>query len=88
MSATKIDPKVYYAIKEIKKMLKSLAVDQRETRLRKEQKSIRKKVEITVLHRMYLKLRNKPYEDVHKIRQGWEWAANRFEKGHIDRFEL
>jgi len=82
------DPKVYEAIKGIRIMIKELAAVQRETRLKKKQKSTRKRVEITVLHRLYLKIRNKPYEDTHNIREGWEQAAARFEKSLVARFEL
>jgi hypothetical protein len=82
------DPKVYEAIKGIRAMIKELAAIQRETRLKKKQKSLRKRVEITVLHRLYLKIRNKPYEDIHNIREGWEWTAEKFEKSLVARFEL
>jgi hypothetical protein len=74
------DPKLYEAIKKIRAIIKTMALEQRETRLRKEQKSIGKRVKITVLHRLYLKIRGKPFEGVHNIREGWEWMASRYEK--------
>jgi hypothetical protein len=81
-------PEAYEAILEIKKEIARLASIQRETRLKKRQKSISNRVKISVLHRLYLKIRNKPYEDVHRIREGWEWAAKRYEREFYDKFKL
>jgi hypothetical protein len=77
---TERDPKVYGAIVGLKQHIKNLSKKLKQQRLRKIQKDYIMAMEVTVALRHYLRLRGKDYEDVHKIREGLEYAANRAEK--------
>ena len=70
------DPKIYEAILKIRKKLKTMAESQKQKRLKKIQKDVAVAVQITVLHRIYLEIRGKEFEDVHNIREGWDWYAS------------
>jgi len=85
---TAIDPKVVEAIKGIRSIVKQMAWEQKQDRLNKKQKDIGCRVRITVLHRLYLKIRNRPFEEIHRIRKGWEDRATRYEKEYIIRLGL
>jgi len=85
---TAIDPKVVEAIKGIRSIVKQMAREQKQDRLAKKQKDVGMRVRITVLHRLYLKIRNRPFEEVHRIRKGWEDRAVRYEKEYIIRLGL
>lgn len=65
-------------IKGIKKEIKILAEEQKCRRLQKLQKSYSASAALTVLHRLYLKIRNKPYEDVHRFNEHTKWWAQKF----------
>jgi hypothetical protein len=80
-------PEAYEAIKKMRAEIRKLALEQKQRRLNKTQKSVSARVRITVLHRMYLKIRNKD-EGAHNIREGWEWYAGKYQKEYYDLFEL
>lgn len=77
---TEKDPKVYGAILGLKQHIKNLSKKLKQQRLRKIQKSYVTAMEVTVALRHYLRLRDKDYEEVHKIREGLEYVAARAEK--------
>jgi len=77
---SKRDPKIYEAILKIREKLKTMAESQKQKRLEKIQKDVAVAVQITVLHRIYLEIRDKEFEDVHNIREGWDWYASSKEK--------
>lgn len=85
---TALDPKVVEAIKGIRSIVKQMAWEQKQDRLAKKQKDIGMRVKITVLHRLYLKIRNRPFEEVHRIRKGWESRADRYEKEYMVKLGL
>lgn len=76
----KRDPKVYGAILGLKQHIKNMSKKQKRRRLKKQQKDYFDAMEITVALRHYLRLREKDYEEIHKIREGLEYAAERAEK--------
>ncbi len=77
----------FEAIKKMRAEIRKLATGQRQDRLDKVQKLVSTRVRITVLHRMYLKIRNKD-EGAHNIREGWEWYAGKYQKEYYDLFKL
>jgi len=76
----------YEAILKMKALIKQLAEGQKQTRIAKKQKSPYKALEITVLHRLYLQIRNKPFETVHSVRGKDE--ARWIEKRLVETFNL
>lgn len=81
-------PETREAIYAVKAKIKELAVEQRELRLNKEQKSHGTALRLTVLHRLYLQIRGKEFKDVHKIGEYDEYWAKRIEKGYKEEFKL
>lgn len=77
---TERDPKVYGAILGLKQHIKNLSKRLKRQRLKKIQKDYFLAMEVTVALRHYLRLRGKDYEEVHKIREGLEYAARGAEK--------
>ena len=78
----------YAAIKGMKAEIKKLAAEQKDRRLKKFQKSLRTACALTVLHRLYLRIRNKPYEEVHRINDHNRWAVPEFTKQYYERWDL
>jgi hypothetical protein len=81
-------PEAFVAIQGIRKEIKELAAEQKRRRLQKTQKSLKNACALTVLHRLYLKIRNKPYEDIHRFNEHNRWWRSRFEKEYYSRWEL
>ena len=80
--------KAYAAIKGMKAEIKKLAAEQKGRRLKKLQKSLKNASALTVLHRLYLKIRNKPYEEIHRFNDHNRWWASRFTKQYYEMWEL
>jgi hypothetical protein len=80
--------KAYTAIKGMKAEIKKLAAEQKGRRLEKLQKSLKTACALTVLHRLYLKIRNKPYEEVHRINDHNRWAVPSFTKQYYEKWDL
>ena len=81
-------PEAYKAVRGFRKEIKRLASEQKERRLDKCQKSLKIACALTVLHRLYLKIRNKPYEEVHKLNdhnRGWKSSL---EKEYVSKWNL
>jgi hypothetical protein len=88
MSTIEKSPEAYEAIKGMKKEIKELAAEQKQRRLDKRQKSLKISSQLTVLHRLYLKIRNKPFEDVHKFNEHNKWWRSQFEKLYTEKWNL
>ena len=80
--------KAYAANKGMKAEIKKLAAEQKGRRLKKLQKSLKNASALTVLHRLYLKIRNKPYEEIHRFNDHNRWWASRFTKQYYEMWEL
>jgi len=67
----------------IRAKAKELAAYQKERRLQKLQKDYKTAAELTVLYRLHRKIRNKPYEEIHRFNEHTRWYAKSFtEKYH------
>lgn len=80
--------KGYAALLGMRAEIKKLAAEQKNRRLDKIQKSLKIASALNVLHRLYLQIRNKPYEEVHRFNDHNRWWASKFTKQYYEIWEL
>jgi len=80
--------KVCAVIIEMKAEIKKLARLQRNYRLAKIQKSFSHASRLTALHRLYLKIRNKPYEEVHRLNDHNRWWVPYYVENYSEKWGL
>lgn len=81
-------PETREAIYKVKARIKEMAEGQRQLRLDKEQKDVFVALRLTVLHRLYLQIRGKEFEEVHKIRKDNQYWARGIEDDYREEFKL
>jgi len=81
-------PEAHEAVKGFRKEIKRLASEQKARRLDKCQKSLKTACALTVLHRLYLQIRNKPFEEVHKFNDHTRWWKTNFEEEYASKWNL